>query len=397
MGSLLRSGKSVNFQASFKVWDGKQWKWVRRSTGTDDEQKALAVLEGFEQAALLAGPRAKGLDRAAAFEIIRDIVSAVGNLSAPWVSYSAQWHQVRSKRVKPASARSYQSHINNFSKWLGEDKGIDLELIDLQRAQDYYDDMVDGGLSAKSAKGNIKTLSMIWDRALAENYVSRNPWSDVERRYGQSNEREPFTMEDVSKLLITCDNGKRDAEHARDWRTMIILGLCTGARAGDCRAMEWANVQESNGIPVIAFSPEKKQRKHSTKAKLITIPVIPLLSERLNELREGAMSTEGPLCPSLYEIPIGGRWGISDQFRHLVDQSGIEFTTVPRNERGIEFRSKSFHSFRHTLNSLLFNAGVPVEWRSKILDHESKAVNQGYSHADVETLEEFLSSVEISV
>ena len=249
-------------------------------------------------------------------------------------------------------------------------------------------------MANKTALINLKTISAIWAKALAEGYVPRNPWEGVERRYGDSNEREPFSLSDVQKLLKACENGKRTPEHARDWKTMIILALCTGARAGDCRSMTWDNVKRIGNIEVISFTPEKKQRKGSTKSRDVVIPMLPLLSERLEELDRES----GPLCPSLSQTPVGGRHGISEQFRHLVDQSGIELQKINGSgTRGIEFRSKSFHSFRHTLNSILYNLDIDEKWRMKILDHDSKAVNEGYSHADIAVLAGEMKKVQISI
>ena len=304
------------------------------------------------------------------------------------------WLEVRGQRVKQSSLRSYTTHVNNFTRYLGEESDVKMALIDLDDAQGYYDELIESGMARKTANSNIKTVSAIFSKALAENYVPRNPWEGVERRYGDSNRREPFSGADIQKLLKACENRRRTPEHARDWRTMILLALCTGARAGDCKAMTWENVKKIGSVDVISFTPEKKQRKGSSKNRDVVIPMLPPLAERL----QGLDYKSGPLCPSLHETPVSGRHGISEQFRHLVDQSGIELTVIEGSgERGIEFRSKSFHSFRHTLNSILYNLDIDDKWRMKILDHDSKAVNEGYSHADISVLAEEMDKVKISI
>lgn len=394
MGSLVTDKRTGILQASFKVWDGRDWKWVRKSTGTSDEVEANAILESYEKAAQLAGPNVAKLDRAAAFRIVEDIVSSAGPLSVSWDQYSQSWLEVRGQRVKRSSLRSYSTHVNNFTRYLGEKSDVKMALIDLDDAQGYYDELIESGMASKSANANIKTVASIFNKALSENYILRNPWEGVERRYGDSNEREPFSVSDIQKLLKACDNGRRTPDHARDWRTMILLALCTGARAGDCKAMTWDNVKRIGSVDVISFTPEKKQRKGSSKNRDVVIPMLPPLIERL----EGLDYKSGPLCPSLHATPVSGRHGISEQFRHLVDQSGIDLKVIKGSgERGIEFRSKSFHSFRHTLNSILYNLDIADKWRMKILDHDSKAVNRGYSHADIAVLAEEMEKVTISI
>jgi len=394
MGSLVTDKRTGILQASFKVWNGKEWKFVRKSTGTTDEDEANRILELYEKAANLAGPTEAKLNRFAAFRVIEDIVAASGPISVPWNQYSRSWLEVRGQRIKQSSLRTYTTHVRNFTKYLGEKSDLEMALIDLDDAQRYYDELIETGMAMKTANCNLKTISAIFTKALAENYVSRNPWEGVERRYGDSNRREPFSVADIQKLLKACDNGRRTLEHARDWRTMILLALCTGARAGDCKAMTWENVKNVQSVGVISFTPEKKQRKGSSKNRDVMIPMLPPLAERL----QGLDYKSGPLCPSLHETPVSGRYGISQQFRHLVDQSGIELTVIQGSgDRGIQFRSKSFHSFRHTLNSILYNLDIDEKWRMKILDHDSKAVNEGYSHADISVLAEEMDKVKISI
>jgi len=46
----------------------------------------------------------------------------------------------------------------------------------------------------------------------------------------------------------------------------------------------------------------------------------------------------------------------------------------------------SFHSFRHTLTSLMTNAGVSVEVRQNFTGHASAEMNAHYTHHEIETL-----------
>jgi integrase len=57
-----------------------------------------------------------------------------------------------------------------------------------------------------------------------------------------------------------------------------------------------------------------------------------------------------------------------------------------QGEKGRSVNSLSFHSFRHTLTSIMANAGVPVEVRQKFTGHASAEMNQHYTHTEIETL-----------
>jgi integrase len=52
-----------------------------------------------------------------------------------------------------------------------------------------------------------------------------------------------------------------------------------------------------------------------------------------------------------------------------------------------------FHSLRHSFNSALANAGVAEEVRMKLTGHSSKAMNERYTHLQVDSLKKAMSSM----
>ena len=54
---------------------------------------------------------------------------------------------------------------------------------------------------------------------------------------------------------------------------------------------------------------------------------------------------------------------------------------------------KSFHSWRHTVNSMLANNGVDVRLRQLISDHESQEMNAIYTHPDLEAIKKALEPI----
>jgi integrase len=51
-----------------------------------------------------------------------------------------------------------------------------------------------------------------------------------------------------------------------------------------------------------------------------------------------------------------------------------------------KFQAKTFHSLRHTFNSMLANSGVSQETRMKLIGHASEQINDQYTHIQMETL-----------
>jgi integrase len=398
MASVHLKGKDSQFyHAYFSAWDAEEQRWKQRSKSTfcAEMDSAMEVARQYERLAKLAGPG--GVDdqnlRHRVFETLRSIVELSGrSASEGWVEFAEAWLEVRARRVKAATRKTYRAHIRNFTDWLGEKAGSTaMGSITLEVAQGFYDHLVKGGNSPKTAKMNVNTMGMIMERAVAAGQAVMNPFPQVERVIGAKREREPFTLPEVGRLIAACYAGDRTGEHAEDWHTMILLGLCTGARLGDCARMTGAMISRVGDHEVLAWQPGKKTDS-AGEGRTIRIPLIEPLAGRLKSLKR----KKGPLCPSLYETGVSTRWGLSPQFRRLVEDAGIEMTEmVSRGVRGNAFRSKVFHSLRHTLNSLMFNADVPQEWRMRVMDHESAAVNEGYTHADVSEMARWMGRIDL--
>jgi integrase len=119
----------------------------------------------------------------------------------------------------------------------------------------------------------------------------------------------------------------------------------------------------------------------------IKIPMHDSLHDFLLEL-PAPDSAKAFLFPSLAGKSTGGKSGLSMAFSRLMERAKVYGETVRERtgEKGRSVNSLSFHSLRHTLVSLMANAGVPVEVRQKFTGHASAEMNQHYTHHEIETL-----------
>ena len=187
-----------------------------------------------------------------------------------------------------------------------------------------------------------------------------------------SSERELFTHDEVQTL--------NRAAPTHEWQTLILLGYFIGARLTDCVLMKWENIQ-----------PEKNRLEYEQKktGKKVGVPLHLNLVEHLNFI--SAFGTKGFLCPKLASKVTGGRRGLSEGFKRIVVKAGIDPMTV--KGKGIRnFTKLSFHSLRHSFNSVLANAGVSEEVRRKMTGHASPMMNQKYTHLDGERLKEAMDT-----
>ena len=79
-------------------------------------------------------------------------------------------------------------------------------------------------------------------------------------------------------------------------------------------------------------------------------------------------------------------------FKQIVKNAGLDPMTV--QGKGLrKFTKRSFHSLRHSFNSALANAGVAEEVRMKLTGHSSKVMNAHYTHLQVDTLKNAVTTL----
>jgi integrase len=75
-------------------------------------------------------------------------------------------------------------------------------------------------------------------------------------------------------------------------------------------------------------------------------------------------------------------------FGRLMAKAGIDQGVIRERGEGVSRKTSalSFHSLRHSFNSILANAEVPQELRMKLTGHSSVDMNDGYTHTELKTI-----------
>lgn len=266
-----------------------------------------------------------------------------------------------------------------FTRWLAEEKATALNVMGGDTLQDWYFDMLDEGRKPATVNNTVKTLQAIFDRARAEGFCARNPAELVLRQYGTADIRQPFTPADLALILAHLRRTKNT-----DWLTVVLFGICTGQRFSDC-----TNAKAAQFTAATKKTPRVWHNKQRKGGKLVHIPIVEPLESHLQALRPAPGAF---LAPSLAGLPTGGQGGLSEQFSAILDAAGVQRQKREKAEgsKGHSFTDKTFHSFRHTTNTLLAEAGVPYEVRKDITGHSSAAVNERYTHRTASTLADVL-------
>jgi len=142
-------------------------------------------------------------------------------------------------------------------------------------------------------------------------------------------------------------------------------------RLGDARRRSYEEIEDGN----LRFLPEKKSRL----GKVVTVP----LMGELQQLRG-----KGPITPTLAAMEHGTA---SKHFSQLLDRAGIVRVKTTKRGQGRGITDKTFHSWRHTTNSLLAEAGVDQRVRQLICDHDSTRISNRYTAVSIDTMAKALT------
>lgn len=319
------------------------------------------------------------LTQASAQVIIGKLTEAATGESVQQVlieDWLRNWVKEKTLSRSAGTAERYEGIIDLFIESLPASRWtMPLASLTVGDVQRFRDGLLKGGRAAATANLAVKILRTPLNLARRQGLISSNPAEAVEMVAAEKLEKGVFTPAEVTRLL---------AVSGWAWRGLILAGFYTGGRAGDLSNLKWSSVDMAR--KTIRFGQQKTKR-------FVEIPIHSefekWLAQELNQRTQDEF-----VFPGFAGKTIGSRNGISGQFRLLMQKAGIVRTmTEKAGEKGRNRASHSFHSLRHSFNSAMANAGVSQELRQRLTGHASKAVNDRYTHTELETLRKAVGAV----
>ena len=264
----------------------------------------------------------------------------------------------------------YEQYVGEFRASLGDRDKAPLNAIAPRDVRSFRDALARAGHSPVTVNGALKILASPFNAALRLGYIPVNPCAGVESlRDDADAEKDVFTPEQVRDLLAAADG---------DWKGVILAGYFTGLRLRDVTELRWEAVDFKAG------SLRVKTRK---TGKVVVLPLHSDFSAWLSKQTRGI--GKAPLFPVLAGKTGGGKSGLSMKFRRIMERASVVGRVLrerEENSAGRKQSSLSFHSLRHSFNSVLANAGVSQELRKKLTGHTTDAMNAKYTHHESDAL-----------
>ena len=225
-------------------------------------------------------------------------------------------------------------------------------------------------LSMKTAKRHFSSMSQLWAWLKPRGHVTENVFRGFAfagTRAGRR-QRDDWSPEDLRKLLGSSwirDGG----DGARRW--VPLIALFSGLRIEEiCRLRPSDDVAEIEGVPAFKVQTHPDGWSPKSEAGERVVPIHPMLKEIgfLDLVARGRATGGGGVFPELRRSGPEGKLSadLSRRFGKLKDGLGIGRTTT-------------FHSFRHSVSTVLRNTELPETWIDAILGHEGEQRSVGAS------------------
>ena len=341
-------------------------KWVRRSTGETDKDKARAILD----------KQAKGCELTDA-ERLAVIEVALRPPAPPSPTFAEAWKRYANAPANISQSEGAQAtdagRWRFFTRWLhGYDGGPRCRVNCLaahpeaQRLADITPEIAAAFVrhaQKVSAAGTVNKYVRTFKRVWRLCGVKETPWDDIRKIAETPHLRRALTDAEVARLIDRAEG---------EMRVLFAVGAYTGLRLGDAARVRWEDFGED--MRTLVAKPRKTA--HSS-GRLVAIPVHPALARIV---RRNARKRTGYIMPELAALPA---WALSGRVCAHFSACGFEAGEKPGNYRR-SVPNVGFHSLRSTFITAMANIGAPMAMVQAIVGHMSPEMSMHYYRANAE-------------
>jgi len=207
--------------------------------------------------------------------------------------------------------------------------------------------------SPATARHSLGVLRRVFDYAVQDGAIPRNPATGIRLPKVQGNEPQPLSHAELWQLAEQFDS-KRD-------RVLILVAGYCGLRWGELAALRWADIDlDLRRLRVSRAYSEEAPRGEMSPVKdhqARTVPIPKTVVDELLDLQAQAGPSE-LVFPSANSTPLRNRNFRRDSFDAATAAVGLKITP---------------HNLRDTAASLAIQAGASVVAVARLLGHESAA------------------------
>jgi len=229
--------------------------------------------------------------------------------------------KIRRRPVNGRYADQCKSTLDRFVKFVQEKypNANELILVNQTIARAFMDAEAERGVASKTWNDTLKLLRATYKHLMPAGGI--NPFENMPTKETETVFRIPYSPEELAAIT--------EAAKTDDFiRPIIIVGMCTAMRRGDCCLLEWKDVDLKNRFITV---------KTSKTGQTVSIPIFPMLEAELQKLAKQAGSKRAgyvfPEQAKMYlENADGITWRVKKILAISLGESAPDGTASTENE-----------------------------------------------------------------
>jgi integrase len=277
----------------------------------------------------------------------------LGDYFEEWIeTYSGRTSRGLSERSRELYRRSAEDHfLNRWRTW----KLADVEPTDVRQL---YGELRRKGSSTSTLRQLRSTLSAMFSTAVEDGFLRLNPVRGVRipaptTVEADDDHAKALTREELRRFLAALPDD--------DWRLFFEFLVHTGLRISEAAGLCWGHVDLGRRPRVLVreqFYEGNRSRLKSKRGKR-DVPLSPGMVERLRTKRGVGYREGAPVFATIAGTELNRANVASRILKPTAKTAGVPWA--------------SFHSFRHTCASMLFEEGRNVKQVADWLGHSDPA------------------------
>lgn len=299
-----------------------------------------------------------------------------------FIDYMKKWLKMIKASVEETTYNGYKGVVNGRLSDYFNDKKITLQDIKPKHIQDFYQYLLDDGLSGNTVKHYHANIRKALQYAMKTDIILSNPADKVDLPKIEEYKPKFYTSDEVKTLLNEVLGTKLEIP--------VMIDCFYGFRRSEVIGLKWSAVDfekdtitinhtitQSNGKLII-------RDKTKTKSSKRTLPLEPIVKSFLLELKEKQEKNK-ELCGSSYN---------QDYLEYIcVDAGGNIIRPDYVTETFLKLLKKKnlkiirFHDLRHTCASILLKNGANMKEIQAWLGHSNYNTTANlYAHLDTSSV-----------
>lgn len=264
-----------------------------------------------------------------------------------FTTYAKIWLENIESTIEYATFKTYSTAINAMQEAFPQYK---IHEIKPSHIQSYISQ---SGLAAKTISNYIGVLYSVFESAVRDDLISKNPSQHVKKPIVRSEKVDPFEIDEVFEIINWMQNNQPHLVG------LFAIGFFTGVRVGEALSMKWSDIDfVKHTITVQRTITKNRIKDHPKNGDYRIIDIIPVLDEYLDFQKQFTFMKHDWVTVTSYGKPFMKTQNITDDyFKPCLKTLGLRYRIL--------------NQMRHSFACMMIDAGENLNWIKNTLGHST--------------------------